>query len=1252
MNSTARVSVVIPCFNHAQYLAESVGSVITQSFQDFEIIIVDDGSTDETVAVANYLIQVNPEIQIKLISQPNSGQPAIARNRGISEAIGEYVLPLDADDRISSDMLKECVALLDSRPDIGIVYTDRQDFGDCSETVIAQDYDFLALRYVNQISYCALFRRDIWLQVGGYKTNVKGCEYWDFWIAAGFHGYRGCRIPQPLFEYRNNSSGVCQDFLANQSTRWAQIVFNNYLAYSQFDILRAEALLGKRLQPESHPKITPLISVVIPSYNHGAFLIEAIESLVDQTYQNWECIIVDDGSTDNTQLIAQRLIDYYGSENIQLLTQENSGVVHARRNGIQYARGEYILFLDSDDKIHPRFLEDASFLLSIYADIGFVYTNLEYFGAKVGSVNYGTFDLTKFLENNQATVSSLFKRQAYEDAGGFKDAMEEGLEDWELWVSMCDRGWMGYHLDRTYLYYRQHHQGSRLQNLLSRQPLLRRQKAKIVCFHEKLYSPKAVEKARKELESYNLLVEESAELLNQWPTLYSRLLEAINHFRQGNDDSLKQIEEIRIQVAQHWQWMSSHLLESAFENGLGDISKILIFQAPYSALEKAQNILSAQGLNPENNSLTDSKKLRFLLISMLYQRPNTLSYSVEISQIPNWLLETYLQYSLQPPLFFESEAESQKFYDFQKNLINEIHENIFEKNAERTSQIAALSFFQYENFIHFYFNDKNLKNLYIKRADILAYGLQVSGHELAYTFPERQRIRQKIRLGILAAHFTPSAETFAALPFYEFISRDFEVILYALQWSNHPLEGYCQASANLARQLPADLQAQVQIIRDDDLDFLLFASNITAVTNQVTSLALHRLARIQLASVASVVTTGMQSIDYYLSSEFTDPSLSAEDHYRETLIKLPGTVHCFSYGTEIASSSLSVTRQDLGIKDEQVVFCSGANFFKITPALLQSWLEILQNIPNSLLLLMPFGPNWSNAYPKSYFQKYLQDTFVEAGLSKDQLLVLDPDPVPNRADVKQYFKLADVYLDSYPFAGTTSLIEPLEVNLPIVTRLGQYFRGAMGAGILRALGLSQMVAADEAEYVRKAIALGSDLALNQQCRQQIANVMRSNPAVLDSRSYALKIEQVLKEIWQRYQRDQLATRLKLREINLAVFLDWHSSEDALFAVISEVFRTITSLFANQEVTLLVDTTGIDPEEVEAAISSVLLNLMMEEEIDMSDTLEISLLEPMSDSEWKILASELYACIKTPCDNLEVCSRPYEENCKFISLEAS
>lgn len=1250
MNSTVRVSVVIPCFNHAQYLHESVGSVIAQSFQDFEIIIVDDGSTDETVTVANDLIQANPDIQIRLISQPNSGQPAIARNRGISEAIGEYILPLDADDRISGDMLKECVSLLDSRSDIGIVYTDRQDFGDSCETVIAQDYDFLALRYANQISYCALFRRNIWLQVGGYKTNVKGCEDWDFWVAAGLGGYRGHRIPKPLFEYRNNPSGVYQDFLANQSIRWAQIVFNNNPAYSQVDILRAEALLGKTLKSEKHLK-KPLISIVIPSYNHGTFLVEALQSLADQTYQNWECIVVDDGSTDNTQLIVQELIEYYSSRSIQVLKQENSGVVQARRNGIQKSRGEYILFLDSDDKIHPQFLEDASLLLSIYSDVGFVYTNLEYFGAKVGLVNYGTFNLTEFLENNQATISSLFRRQAYEEAGGFKDEMEEGLEDWELWVSMCDRGWIGYHLDRTYLYYRQHYQGSRLQNLLARQSLLRRQRAKIVCFHERLYSRTVVEKSRKELEDYNLLVQKCGEALNQWSNLYSGLEAILSGFRQGQYNSLANLVEIRNQVAKHWQSIPDDLLESAFKNGLGDLSKILLFQAPFPETNDAQEKFTVLHFAQHDQSFTASEKIKALLTLMLYERANNLPLSIEMSQIPIWLLDTYLQYGLQPPSFFKSHNEAQDFYRFWEKLIDEIHKNVFTANNQEASQIIALAFYKYENFVHVYFNDKNLKNLYIKRAEILAYALEISGCELAYTFPKRQEARRKIRLGVLAAHFTPSAETFAALSLYEFISRDFEVILYSFQWTSHPLEGYCQASANLFRQLPSDLKSQVQIIRDDDLDLLLFASNITAVTNQVTSLALHRLARIQLASVASVVTTGMNSIDYYLSSEFTDPSLSAEDHYSERLVKLPGTVHCFSYGTELSSSNLVIAREELGIRDDQVVFCSGANFFKITPELLQTWLKILLNVPNSLLLLMPFGPNWSNSYPKSYFQEYLQNAFVDAGLSEEQLLILDPQPVPNRADVKEYFKLADIYLDSYPFAGTTSLMEPLEISLPIVTRLGQYFRGAMGAGILRSLGLSQMVAEDETDYVDKAIALGTNPDLNQQCRQQIADVMRSNPAVLDSRSYGLKIEQALKAIWHQYQRDQLVTRLRLREINLAVAPDWQLPEETLYSMLSVILRKITSSFENQEVTLLVDTTGIDAEEAEAAISSVLLNLMIEEEIDMSDTLEISLLEPMSDGEWEILASELYAYIKTPWDNPEARFRPYEENCKSISLQA-
>ncbi len=101
--SVPKISVIIPCYNQGRYLYEALESVVKQTYQNFEVIIVNDGSTDNTQEVAEEFIRIHPQYQIKLIAQANSGQPAIPRNRGISEAKGEYILPLDADDLIESN---------------------------------------------------------------------------------------------------------------------------------------------------------------------------------------------------------------------------------------------------------------------------------------------------------------------------------------------------------------------------------------------------------------------------------------------------------------------------------------------------------------------------------------------------------------------------------------------------------------------------------------------------------------------------------------------------------------------------------------------------------------------------------------------------------------------------------------------------------------------------------------------------------------------------------------------------------------------------------------------------------------------------------------------------------------------------------------------------------------------------------------------------------------------------------------------
>ena len=195
----AKVCVVIPCYNHGKYIDEAIQSIQKQTFQDFEIIVVDDGSTDEftvqKLKTLNY-----PKTQI--IHQQNSG-PIIARNRAISLTTAEYILPLDADDYFDITYIDKAVKLLDHDENIGVVTCFVKSFGKYS--YVYKPLGGGVENFINRNNACgnSIFRRVCWEKSGGYKENMKhGSEDWDFWIGVLEKGWRIDVIAEPLFYYR------------------------------------------------------------------------------------------------------------------------------------------------------------------------------------------------------------------------------------------------------------------------------------------------------------------------------------------------------------------------------------------------------------------------------------------------------------------------------------------------------------------------------------------------------------------------------------------------------------------------------------------------------------------------------------------------------------------------------------------------------------------------------------------------------------------------------------------------------------------------------------------------------------------------------------------------------------------------------------------------------------------------------------------------------------------------------------------
>ena len=197
---------------------------------------------------------------------------------------------------------------------------------------------------------------------------------------------------------------------------------------------------------------TPLVSVVVPCFRQGKYLSEALQSVLDQTYQNWECIVVNDGSPDNTEEIAAGWIKK--DDRFKYLYQENSGVSSARNTGIAHSKGEYILPLDADDKISAEYIEKAVEAFHQSPELTLVYCEAEKFGKESGRWNLAPFSLYTMSRKNVIFCSALYKKKDWERVGGYDVKMSAGIEDWEFWIALLKDGGKTKKLDFTGFYYR------------------------------------------------------------------------------------------------------------------------------------------------------------------------------------------------------------------------------------------------------------------------------------------------------------------------------------------------------------------------------------------------------------------------------------------------------------------------------------------------------------------------------------------------------------------------------------------------------------------------------------------------------------------------------------------------------------------------------------------------------------------------------------------------------------------------------
>lgn len=351
----------------------------------------------------------------------------------------------------------------------------------------------------------------------------------------------------------------------------------------------------------------------------------------------------------------------------------------------------------------------------------------------------------------------------------------------------------------------------------------------------------------------------------------------------------------------------------------------------------------------------------------------------------------------------------------------------------------------------------------------------------SFVFPEPEvtpgklTAGKKLRIGYISRNFFKQAVSCYMVNRVIHYDRDkFEVYIFALGDYHDAISDLFQQNAAHFEHFTnlSDLRAIAKRVFEQKLDILVYTDiGMDPVTYMLSGL---KLAPVQCALVGHGTSTGMPHIDYYLSGDFEAPE--ADTHYSEKLIRLPnlGAAQYLPLKPEKLW-----TRKKLGIPKDAAVFISCANGLKHGKARYQVFVDILAKTPNAWILLKPY------THPQSIDYNFAGEVLALAAKAgvMNRLKILPP--LGDAEQVMGLLSISDVQLDSYPYGGWTTNMEALYMGLPIVTQEGELARSRWGAGMLRALGISEGIAKDEEEYVEWAVRFAEDTALRKTLRTKI-----------------------------------------------------------------------------------------------------------------------------------------------------------------------
>lgn len=280
------VSVIVPSYNMEEFIAETLDSILASQYENFEVIVVDDGSKDGSLAIAEqYAAQ---DSRVRVFAQPNSGV-SVARNLALKHSRGEYVLPIDADDKIEPMFIAEAVEALEADAEVKAVTCRCMFFGNREGEWNLPEYDVHKLATDNRLCASSMYRRADAMRAGGYSEVVVAREDWEFWISMLKDGGKVVKLPTVGFHYRVRAAskrfrdrGQKAQTVAGLNRLHPEF-FERELG-GELHLQRSQSRLRNKLRRLSRPRQV----VIGAGYEHLEWYVKALPRMVEYAHEGGE----------------------------------------------------------------------------------------------------------------------------------------------------------------------------------------------------------------------------------------------------------------------------------------------------------------------------------------------------------------------------------------------------------------------------------------------------------------------------------------------------------------------------------------------------------------------------------------------------------------------------------------------------------------------------------------------------------------------------------------------------------------------------------------------------------------------------------------------------------------------------------------------------------------------------------------------------------------------------------------------------